>query len=38
LVKFFSDNAEPGERFGDLIDRITFKKVQAAVMAVMGAA
>jgi NAD(P)H-nitrite reductase large subunit len=31
LVKFFSDNAEPGERFGELIDRVTIKKVREAV-------
>jgi NAD(P)H-nitrite reductase large subunit len=31
LIKFFSENAEPGERFGDLIERMTLKKFRAAV-------
>jgi NAD(P)H-nitrite reductase large subunit len=32
LVKFISDNAEPGERFVDLTDRLTLKKVREAVL------
>lgn len=36
LINFFSNNAEPGERLADLIDRLTLKKFRAAAMAALG--
>ena len=35
LFKFYCDNAEPGERMGDLIDRVTMKTLRAAMEAVL---
>jgi dissimilatory sulfite reductase (desulfoviridin) alpha/beta subunit len=36
VITFFSNNAEPGERLGDLIDRITLKKIRAATGAAIS--
>lgn len=38
LVKYYSANAEPGERLGDLIDRLKFKNFRAALEPVLNAA
>ncbi|HVT82990.1 MAG TPA: NAD(P)/FAD-dependent oxidoreductase [Phycisphaerae bacterium] len=36
LVTYFSNNAEPGERLGDLVNRVTLRRIRAAVEAAVG--